>query len=167
MSSERNCGTIFTMSSGSRSRAVVRPSATLPREIGAQIIQVRRAGRNEQITLSAVAGRMSQHFFEVAEKRNGVKRHLNADVGRELGAHATHAFARGPFSLVCLAFEDQYVAAAGFGKLIRDARSDDPAANNDYIRRGHGFNIRNLSRAGKEIALAVRAVLRRHVGVGC
>jgi hypothetical protein len=51
-----------------------------------------------------------------------------------LGPHAAHAFARGAFALVSFAFEDQDIAAAGPGKLIGYARSDDTASDNDYIR---------------------------------
>ena len=47
------------------------------------------------------------------------------------------------FALVGLALDHQHVAAPGFGQMIGNARPDDSASDNDYIRGLHVSSVRS------------------------
>src|SRR5450432_2614217 len=97
------------------------------------------AGRTKQISLAAVIAGMPETLLEAGIKRNRVERHLDIHRGRELGAHAAHALAGGSLALRRFPLDDQNVAAARSGEVIRNARSDNSSADDDHIRRLHGL----------------------------
>jgi|SRR5579871_4618099 len=101
--------------------------------VSAQILEVALGGGDEEIALRAISGWMSEGCFEVAKKRNGVERHLNADRRGELGPDTAHAFSGGAFALGGFALQDHDVAAAGGCELVGDAGSDNAAADDDYV----------------------------------
>ena len=50
-----------------------------------------------------------------------------------MGSDSAHGFAGGALALVSFAFEDEYVGAAGFGKMPRYAGADDASTDNDDV----------------------------------
>src|SRR5258708_4436520 len=102
--------------------------------IRAQIIEMLGGGRDEQVSLRAVSGRMSHRRFKRVEERNREQRHPDIHIGRKLGAYAAHALSGGSLALMRLALQHNHVAAAAAGQLVRDAGSDDAAAYDDYFR---------------------------------
>ena len=113
---------------------VLQTKRLLPGAVGAQIVHVPIVGGHEQIAMRPVSGGMAGGLFESGEERNGVNGHADVHVGCELRAHAAHAFAGGPKTLPSLAFNDQHVLAACFGKMKRDAGPDDSGADDDHVR---------------------------------
>src|SRR5947209_19062735 len=92
-------------------------------------------GGDEQVALRAIPGRVPHHLVKRVEERDGVQRHLDALRGGELRPHAAHALSGGAFTLVRFALENEYVAATGFGQMIRDAGPDNAAADDNDIGR--------------------------------
>ena len=103
--------------------------------VGPQISHMPVVGGHQQISLRPVSGGMPHNLFKIAEERDRIKRHADADVSGKLGAHASHAFPGRTFSLMALTFENQDITASSFGELIGDARPNDTASHDDYVRR--------------------------------
>jgi hypothetical protein len=78
---------------------------------------------------------VAHDFIEAGEERDGVERHADIDGRGELGAHPAHALPRGALALLGLAFQHQHVAASRFRQVPGDAGADNPAADDDDIRR--------------------------------
>jgi hypothetical protein len=77
--------------------------------IGFQVSHMLFICRTEQITVCAVIRGMSNHLIELRKEVDRVLRHLNIHRRRELRAHAAHAFAGGPFTLVGLTLDHQHI----------------------------------------------------------
>jgi hypothetical protein len=75
---------------------------------------------------------VSRDLLEIPEDRNREERHPNADIGRKLGTHTSHAFPGGPFPLVAFPLEDNDVAASDFREVISNAGANNAAPNDDY-----------------------------------
>src|SRR5258708_5204624 len=98
--------------------------------------------RTKQITVRAIVSRVSYHFIKSREEVDRVARHLNIDRRRELRAHATHAFPGRAFALMRLALKHEHISATRLGQVIGDTRSDNAAADDDYVCGLSHFNLR-------------------------
>src|SRR5580704_3121474 len=76
---------------------------------------------------------MSQPLLEAGIEVNRVQRHLNIDGRRKLRPHATHALARGTFTLGGFPLDDEDVAAPGGCQVVGNTRSDNPSTDDDYL----------------------------------
>src|SRR5262249_30796763 len=113
---------------------VLHPERLLFLLVFTQVLQVRLGRCAEEIPVRAVIGGLPRNLFKSREEINRVERHLDVDRRGELSAHSAKALAGRTESLLLFAFDDQNVRAARFGKVICDARSDNPAADDDNIR---------------------------------
>src|SRR5271166_2389890 len=80
---------------------------------------------------------MAGVLFKLRKEGDGVERHANVHVGRELRAHAAHALSGGAETGMRLALENENIAAALLSEMVGDARSDDAAAYDYYVRYSH------------------------------
>ena len=76
---------------------------------------------------------MFHDLFEIAEERDGEKRHPNAEIGRELRSDTAHTLACRPLPLVAFALQNNNVVAARRSKVIGNTGADDTASDNDDI----------------------------------
>src|SRR2546421_13095074 len=108
----------------------------------------------EQITVRAIIRRVPDNFIELRKEVDRIFRHLNVDWSRELRTHAAHALAGRPVALMRLALKHQHVGTALLREMISDARSDNAAADDDYVRGfSHGsesFAQRRSDRKSKK-----------------
>src|SRR5258708_28633553 len=115
---------------------------------------------DEKIALRAVAGGMAHGVVERAEERDRVERHADVHGGGKLRPYAAHALAGRSFSLLALALQHHDVPAAGLRQVVRHARAHDPAADDDYIRRLHLFNV--VESEAKERQSGLLQITRRY-----
>src|SRR6185312_4979019 len=90
-------------------------------EVIAQVSKMRIPGGDKEVSLRAIAGRMSQAFVEGCVEGNGIERHLDVHGSGELRANTAHALSRRSFSLSALALDDQHLPAARIGEMPGDA----------------------------------------------
>src|SRR5260221_695469 len=107
----------------------------------------------KQISVRAIVSRVSYDFVKAREVVDRVTRHLNIDRRRELRAHAAHALPGRTFALVRLALKHQHITATSLRQVISDTRTDDAAADDDYVRGFHEVKVkRNREKVKKTLA---------------
>src|ERR1051326_6299792 len=97
-----------------------------------------RPGGHEHVALRTVIRRLAEPLLKGGVERNGVQRHLDIGLGRELRANPAHAFAGRSFALMRLALDDENIAASAFRQVPRDACAYDSTAYDDYVCCFHG-----------------------------
>ena len=122
---------------GGREEVDLEAGGDLVGVVGAQVIDVRGPGGDQEVALRAIAGRVSHDFVEGGEEGDGVEGHPDVDRCRELRAHSAHAFSGGAFALVSFAFEDGDAAATGFGEVVGDGGPDDASTDDDAVGGSH------------------------------
>src|SRR5664279_228231 len=101
--------------------------------VGAEVLQVRRNGGDEKISLRTVSAGLAEALVELSIELDGVHRHLDVGCGGELGAHSAHALAGRALALVGLALQDEHIAASAFREMPGDAGADDSTANDHHV----------------------------------